>query len=116
MADGAVVLRTAAAPAPRVRNGNTFYLGFGIFVIVLSLTGFALAIIDQSRRFAPPTTLVIVHGATALAWLLLWVTQALLVATRRVDLHRRLGWAGPMMAALLVLFGYYQIVDGAFRV
>jgi hypothetical protein len=31
----------------------------------------------QSRRFAPPTTLLLVHGATSLAWLLLYVTQAL---------------------------------------
>jgi hypothetical protein len=91
-------------------------VGFGIFVILLSFAGFAPSLIDQSRRFAPPTTLVLVHGATAFAWLLLWVTQALLVARRRVNLHRRLGWAGPMMAALLVLFGYDQIVDGAFRV
>jgi hypothetical protein len=56
-----------------------------------------------------------VHGATSLAWLLLYVTQALLVAAGRVDLHRRLGWAGPAIAALLVLFGYYTTVDGAFR-
>jgi hypothetical protein len=48
-----------------------------------------------------------VHGATALAWLLLYVTQALLVARGKVDLHRRLGRAGPMIA-LLVLFGYYR--------
>ena len=34
----------------------------------------------------------------------------------RVDLHRRLGWAGPAIAALVVLFGYYTTVDGAFRV
>jgi hypothetical protein len=36
--------------------------------------------------------LLLVHGATAFAWLLLYVTRALLVARRRVDLHRRLGW------------------------
>ena len=56
------------------------------------------------------------HGATSLAWLLLYVTQALLVARRRVDLHRRLGWAALLIAALLVLFGYYTTIDGAFRV
>jgi hypothetical protein len=45
-----------------------FYVGFGIFVILLSFAGFAPSLIDQSRRFAPPTTLLLVHGATSLAW------------------------------------------------
>ena len=116
MADEAVVLRAADVPARQVRTGQRFYVGFGVFVILLSFAGFAPSLIDQSRRFAPPTTLLLVHGATALAWLLLYVTQALLVARGRVDLHRRLGWAGPLIAALLVLFGYYTTIDGAFRV
>ena len=116
MADDAAVLMTADVPARKVRTGQRFYVGFGVFVILLSFAGFAPSLIDQSRRFAPPATLHLVHGSTALAWLLLYVTQALLVAKGRVDLHRRLGWAGPLIAVLLVLFGYYTITEGAFRV
>ena len=116
MTDAAAVLRAPDVAAPQVRTGQGFYIGFGVFVILLSFAGFAPSLIDQSRRFAPPTTLHLVHGATALAWLLLYVTQALLVAKGRVDLHRRLGWAGPLIAVLLVLFGYYTITEGAFRV
>ena len=116
MADGAVVLSTAEVPARQAWTGQRFYIGFGVFVILLSFAGFAPSLINQSRRFAPPTTLHLVHGATALAWLLLYVTQALLVARGRVDLHRRLGWAGPMIAALLILFAYYTTIEGAFRV
>ena len=116
MVDAAVALRAADVRASRVRTGHRFYIGFGIFAILLSFAGFAPSLIDQSRRFAPTTPLLMAHGATALAWLLLYVTQALLVASGRVDLHRRLGWAGPVIAALLVLFGYYTTVDGAFRV
>jgi uncharacterized membrane protein YhaH (DUF805 family) len=98
------------------QSGQRLYVGFGLLVILLSFVGFAPSLIDQSRRFGPPTTLLMVHGATALAWLLLFVTQALLVARRRVDLHRRLGWAGPVIVALVLLFGYLQLVEGAFRV
>jgi hypothetical protein len=115
MADAAVVVRAADVPAPRARTGQWLYVGFGVFVILLSFAGFAPSLLDQSRRFAPPTTLLMVHGATAFAWLLLYVTQALLVKTGRVDLHRRFGWAGPVIAALVLLFGYFQLVDGAFR-
>ena len=116
MADEAVGLIAANVPARQVRTGRLFYAGFGFFVILLSFAGFAPSLIDQSRRFGPPTTLLMVHGATALAWLLLFATQALLIARRRVSLHRRLGWAGPIVVALVLLFGYYQLVDGAFRV
>ena len=115
MADAAVVLRTAGVPARQARTGQGFYVGFGVFVILLSFAGFAPSLIDQSRRFAPPTTLHLVHGATSFAWLLMYVTQALLVARGRIDLHRRLGWAGAVIAALVVLLGYYVIVEGAFR-
>ena len=99
----------------QVRTGQRFYISFGIFVILLSFAGFAPSLIDHSRRFAPPTTLLLAHGATSLAWLVLYVTQALLVAMGRVGFHRRLGWAGPVIAALVLLFGYFQLVDGAFR-
>ena len=116
MADQAVVLSVADPPARRVQTGHRFYVGFGVFVILLSFAGFAPSLIDQSRRFGPPTTLLLVHGATAFAWLLLYVTQALLVARGRIHLHRRLGWAGPVIVALVSLFGYLQLVDGAFRV
>lgn len=116
MPDAATIVSAAGAPPRHVSTGQRFYVGFGIFIIVLSFAGFAPSLIDQSRRFAPPTTLLLMHGATALAWLLLYVTQALLVARGRVDLHRRLGWAGPVIAGLLILFGYYTVADGAFRV
>ena len=111
-----MVLSAPDAPPRQVQTGHGFYVGFGVFVILLSFAGFAPSLIDHSRRFAPPATLHMAHGATALAWLLLYVTQALLVSQGRVDLHRRLGWVGLMIAALLVLFGYNTITEGAFRV
>lgn len=77
MADDAVVVVAADVPARQVRTGHRFYVGFGVFVILLSFAGFAPSLIDQSRRFGPPTTLLMVHGATALAWL------AAQVGTRR---------------------------------
>jgi hypothetical protein len=92
-----------------------FYFGAGLFVIVLSFAGFGPSLIDQSRRNAPPTPLLIAHGATALAWLLLFPTQAALVATRRVAVHRRLGWVGPALAAVIIVLGFYTSIDSSRR-
>lgn len=46
-----------------------------------------------------------VHGVCFTAWILLVVVQPLLVANRRVDLHRTLGWFGVGLAAAVVAVG-----------
>jgi hypothetical protein len=50
-----------------------------------------------------------VHGLIMTCWVLLFLAQALLVSAHRVDLHRRLGAAGAVLAALVVAFGLYTI-------
>ncbi len=46
-----------------------------------------------------------VHAPLCTAWFVLLVVQSSLVATGRVGLHRRLGWCGAALAALLVATG-----------
>ena len=98
----------------RVRR-RWFYVGAGVVVILLSFAGFGPSLIDHSRRNAPPTPLLIAHGVTALAWLLLFLTQAALVATRRVAVHRKFGWIGPALAAVMVVLGFYTAIDSSRR-
>jgi hypothetical protein len=93
-----------------------FYISVGIVVILLGIAGFGPSLIDQSRRFAPITTSLIAHGASTAAWLVLFLSQATLVATGRVAVHRRLGWIGPAIVAAIVVFGVLITIEGAFRV
>lgn len=51
------------------------------------------------------TPLVHVHGILMSAWITLFGTQALLIARRRPDLHRRLGVAAAALAPLIVAIG-----------
>jgi hypothetical protein len=44
-----------------------------------------------------------VHGATLTAWFLLPVLQTALVAAGRTDLHRRVGIAGAVLAAVVIV-------------
>jgi hypothetical protein len=59
--------------------------------------------------------LVKIHGLVFTGWILLFLTQTSLVAARRVDLHRRLGVAGAVMAGLLVVLGVTTAIASARR-
>jgi hypothetical protein len=107
------VARAATRNQSRVRGW--FYISAALFVILLSVTGFGPSIIDQSRRNGPITPLVAAHGIAASGWILLFLTQAILVATRRVALHRRLGMVGPALALVLIALGVFTLMDGAHR-
>jgi hypothetical protein len=92
------------------RKQSFFYIGGAIFMILLSVVGFGPSIIDQSRRNAPSTLLVMAHGLAVGAWLLVFLTQAILVATGRTTVHRRLGIVGPMPALLVIVLGYVVLM------
>lgn len=51
----------------------------------------------------PLPAYLILHGATMTAWFLLFLAQTLLVSARRVDLHRKLGVAGIVLALGVVV-------------
>lgn len=84
-------------------------------MILVSVAGFGPSIIDQSGRNAPPTPLVMAHGIVAGAWLLLFLTQATLVATGRVAVHRRLGRAGPVLAVAMIILVFLATAENGRR-
>jgi hypothetical protein len=97
------------------RVDRWFYIGAALFVILLSVVGFGPSMIDRAGRNGPPTLLVIAHGLVAAGWLLLFLVQATLVATRRTSVHRRLGLVGPLLAVLLLVLGYPTAIENARR-
>jgi hypothetical protein len=58
----------------------------------------------------PLSALVKLHGLVFTAWFVFFVGQATLVAARRTDLHRRLGWAGAALAAAMVIVAWFTSV------
>ena len=63
----------------------------------------------------PITVMVHVHGLIMTAWVVLFVTQALLIAVRRTDLHRKLGVGGAILAIVVVALGLYTITGSILR-
>ena len=105
---------TRAATITRTRPVKVdrwFYAGAAVFMLVLSAAGFGPSFVEQAKRTAPPTMLVIAHGVLATMWLLLFLTQAILIATRRTAAHRRVGNAGPVIAAVMIVLGYLTVIE-----
>ena len=59
--------------------GRWYFVAMALAMIVVTVAGFAPAIIDSSRRLAPLTPLVAAHGILVFCWLLLFVFQAALI-------------------------------------
>jgi len=90
----AVILPPAGS---RKRNDATFYLTMAIASTCLVFLGFARSYYLKPFFGAPALRpLLHVHGAAFTVWMLIFVTQAALIATNRRALHRQLDYAAVL--------------------
>lgn len=121
VADAPSVSRAAA-------RGQAAYdrLFYGTMAVALALVVFAGFGPSYYFRFfsggpqatvsgGPFTGLIHLHGALFTAWVILFITQTALVATRRVAVHRRLGIAGAALAAAMIAVGTATAIATARR-
>jgi hypothetical protein len=85
---------------------DVFYRGMGIVTVLLVIAAFAPGILNSADRNAPLTPLVWIHGAVFASWLLLYLVQTTFIATRRTEVHRRVGIAATLLAGAVVSVGY----------
>jgi hypothetical protein len=99
-----VATATVVRHAVDRRTDRTFYTGMAIAVAVAVFVGFAPTYYLRPRFQTTPLPLYLqIHGLAFTAWIVLFAAQTMLVATRRVDVHRRLGWAGAVLSGLMVV-------------
>ncbi len=85
---------------------DRFFLAMSAGLMLILLIGFSPTLYLRAVFDVPPIPLYLhVHGATVTAWFVLLVSQALLVNTRRVHIHRRVGVAGVLFGAAVVPAG-----------
>jgi hypothetical protein len=88
------------------RRERVFYTGMAVAAVVAVFAGFARTYYLRPYFGTPPLTpLLHLHGVVFTSWLVLFVVQTTLVAARRVNVHRRLGVAGALVAAMMVVIG-----------
>lgn len=83
-----------------------YFTGMAIVMIAISVAGFLPAIAHPATRRAPLTFLAVAHGIVFFAWLLLFLAQSSLVATRRTAWHRRVGPASLVLLAIMIPLGF----------
>jgi hypothetical protein len=95
-----------ATNLPGRRYDHLFFSGLALLSLAIVFFGFARTYYLAGLFRAPLDGLIVhVHGAAFSSWILLLVVQTSLVAAGRVDVHRRIGIAGFILACLLVVLG-----------
>jgi hypothetical protein len=83
---------------------SRFYPLIAVSLAVFTIVGFSRTYYLRFLSDLPPMTMLVhLHGLVFTAWLAIFVAQTRLVAAHRVDLHMKLGIAGVLLAALVVL-------------
>ncbi|HVI80800.1 MAG TPA: hypothetical protein VM715_22135 [Candidatus Acidoferrum sp.] len=114
MATAAPTIRTntskAALPGRRFER-----LFFGVTILMMLaavVVGFGPTYYFVGGLRAPlPSLAIHVHGAIFSCWILMLVIQSSLVSARRVDIHRKLGLAGFLLACVMIVAGLWAATD-----
>ncbi len=87
---------------------RAFYSTMSVVFLIVVFVGFSrtffLRPYFQSQRLVP---LLILHGSLFSSWIALFLIQTSLIAVKRTRLHRKLGVAGGVIAALMIIVGAF---------
>jgi len=101
---------------PGRRYDHIFFSAAAVLMLATVFAGFARTYYLAGVFHAPlPGLIIHVHGAVFSAWILLLVAQASLVSAGRLEIHRRLGMAGFVMASVMVILGILASTDSLVR-
>jgi hypothetical protein len=108
-------VKTVSSPPGR-RFDHVFFSAMAVLMLVRVFVGFAHTYYLAGVFRAPlPSLIIHLHGAAFSLWMLLLITQATLVSAGRVDIHRRLGIVGFLLACLMVVLGVMAATDSLVR-
>jgi hypothetical protein len=90
-----------------LRRDRVFFVAMAVAIAATVFVGFAPTFYLRSRTpaMAALPLYLQIHGTAFTAWILLFAAQAGLVAAGHRQRHRQLGWAGAVLAAVMVASG-----------
>jgi hypothetical protein len=96
------------------QRDRMFYIGMAVLAAAIVFAGFSRTYYLRGVFGRPEIGLLRhVHGFLFTSWLVLLLVQVSLVAVKRTDIHRRLGVAGGVLAALMVVAGVTLGINAA---
>lgn len=99
-------MHPSSRASTRRTGGRGFFVASAVVALALPAIGFGRSfVVPWSRGQLTPSPVVVVHAAAFFAWVVLLLVQVLLVRQRRLAVHRRIGWVGVGLVALMVVTG-----------
>jgi len=98
------------APGARLRAAprSRFAVGMAFAMLTVNLVGFGPTLYLRPFFDVPPIPgYLYAHGVAGTAWFVFLVVQTMLVAQRRISIHRALGWVGAAVAVAVLISGIY---------
>lgn len=103
------VVRPGKSAPSRGFRGFTeryFYFCMSLLIAVTVVYGFSQTVGQNLFNPAPPRpVLLFLHGAVFSGWVVFFIFQSALVRTHHVSWHRRTGWFGAGLGALIPVLG-----------
>lgn len=82
------------------------FIGMSVLLLAIVLVGFSPTFYLRSFFDVPDVPrFLVLHGVVMTAWYVTFFAQTMLIAARRVELHRMLGIAGACIAVAVVVVG-----------
>src|SRR5262249_36314089 len=100
-------MRSLTIAPVRRSSERLFYLLMSVAILATVFLGFAPSFYLRGSAHPPLPPILILYGVVFSAWILLFVVQTALVSLHRTPVHRRLGVAGGVLAAAMILLGTF---------
>ena len=96
----------------RLRADDIFFPAMGLLILSIVVIGFGQTYFFAGMlRAKLPNTLVHIHGAVYVSWILFLTIQPWLIATGRVKWHMRVGVLGVILPPFMVVLGVLTVFD-----
>jgi len=105
--------------APHHRRDRTMITTIVVTVWLAIVLGFGIDMVRRAHSGALHFALIVhLHVLAYTGWLVLLAAQVWLVRTRRLAMHKRLGWAALVLLPAMLILGpataYYGVVDNPY--